>query len=134
MSITHFDDLINAALAQPDAQRLLLVFASVALPHNASPAQRAAFAAGHGGELTPVMCVDKSPQELGSFAALLGESAQFGHDWGIVFAAGMSGHGGVPPSSEEAEPYLQQIVESVKEGMIDNFIAFNREGKAVSLR
>lgn len=134
MSIAHFDDLINAALAQPDAQRLLLVFASVALPHNASPAQRAAFAAGHGGELTPVMCVDKSPQELGSFAALLGESAQFGHDWGIVFAAGMSGHGGVPPSSEEAEPYLQQMVESVKEGMIDNFIAFNREGKAVSLR
>ena len=40
----------------------------------------------------------------------------------------------MPPSSEEAEPYLQQMVESVKEGMIDNFIAFNREGKAVNLR
>lgn len=134
MSISHFDDLIAAALAQPDAQRLLLVFASVALPTNASPAQRVAFDAGQGGELTPIMCVDKSPAELGSFAALLAESAQFGHDWAIVFAAGMSGHGGMPPSGDEAEPYLRQMVESVKEGVIDNFIAFNREGKAVALR
>ncbi len=134
MSISHFDDLIAAALAQPDAQRLLLVFASVALPANASAAQRAAFAAGHGGELTPVMCVDKAPQELGSFADLLREAQQFGHDWGIVFAAGMAGSGGAAPGSEEAEPYLQQMVESIKEGMIDNFIAFNRDGKAVALR
>ena len=40
------------------------------------------------------MCVDKTPQELPSFAALVTEAQQFtapGHDWVMVFAAAMSG-------------------------------------------
>ena len=37
---------------------------AVELPDDATPAQRARFEAGQGGALVPLMCVDKTPQEL----------------------------------------------------------------------
>ncbi|MFW9617002.1 ribonucleotide reductase subunit alpha [Aquabacterium sp.] len=133
MNISTFDDLLQAARQQPDAQRLLLVFAGAGLPDDASPEQRAAFAAGHGGELTPVMCVDKTPEEIGTFETLCTEANQFGHDWAIVFVAGMSGKGRRAPSSDDAAPHLQSMVDAVKVGQIRNFIPFNRSGDAVQL-
>ena len=94
MDISSFDDLLHAARAQPEPQRLLFVFAAAELPDDATPAQRARFAAGQGGALVPLMCVDKTPQELPSFSALVEEARQFtapGHDWALVFAAALSG-------------------------------------------
>ena len=67
MEITSFDDLLHAARAQPEPQRLLFVFAGVELPDDATPAQRERFAAGQGGALVPMMCVDKRPEEIASF-------------------------------------------------------------------
>ena len=64
MEITSFDDLLHAASAQPEPQRLLFVFAGVELPDDATPAQRERFAAGQGGALVPMMCVDKRPEEI----------------------------------------------------------------------
>jgi len=55
MDINTFDDLLRAARQQPDPQRLLLVFAGASLSPDASTAQRAAFEAGVGGELAPLM-------------------------------------------------------------------------------
>lgn len=133
MNISNFNDLLVAAGQQPDAQRLLMVFAGAELPESASPEQEAAFKAGHGGELAPLMCVDKTPAEIGSFETLVAESAQFGHDWVIVFVAGLSGKGRQAPSSEAAEPQLQAMVEAVKAGQIDRFIPFDRMGQAVRL-
>lgn len=49
MDISSFDDLLHAARAQPEPQRLLFVFAAAELPDDATPAQRARFAAGQGG-------------------------------------------------------------------------------------
>ena len=133
MNIATFDDLIQAAKQQPDAQRLLMVFAHAELPDKASPEQRAAFAAGHGGELAPIMCVDKTPEELSSFAALTSEAKQMVQDWVIVFVAGLSGLGTTAPSSQDAAPHLQHMVESIKAGQLGHFIAFNRDGDAVTL-
>ncbi|HQS32831.1 MAG TPA: ribonucleotide reductase subunit alpha, partial [Polaromonas sp.] len=79
MNISSFDDLLQAARAQPEPQRLLFVFAGVELPDDATPEQRQRFAAGQGGALVPLMCVDKRPDELASFGALMQESSQFGH-------------------------------------------------------
>ena len=96
MNITHFDDLIQAARAQPEPQRLLFVFAGAELPADASAEQRRQFDAGEGGELAPLMCVDKSADELASFEAFAAEAAQAGPPWAIVFSAALSGRGGVP--------------------------------------
>ncbi len=133
MVISSFDDLLMAARAQPEPQRLLFVFVGVELPEDATAAQRQDFEAGQGGTLVPLMCVDKRPDELPSFAALRDEASQFGHDWGMVFSAAMSGSGSRSPTSEDAEAPLQNMVEAIKRGEIAAYIPFDRQGQPVQL-
>ncbi len=134
MDITCFDDLLQAARAQPQPQRLLFVFAGIELPSDSTADQRDSHARGEGGALVPLMCVDKAPDELANFSDLTQEAAQFGKPWGMVFASAMSGPLGLPPRSEDADEPLQLMVESIKQGRIEAFIPFNPEGVAVRLR
>ena len=129
MSISSFDDLLRAARGQAEPQRLLFVFANAVLPDDSTPEQRARFEAGQGGALTPLMSVDKTPEELVTFAALVEESRQFGHDWAVVFVASLSGRDGRAPTSEEADRSLQRMIESVKTGSFGSFIPFDRHGR-----
>ena len=131
MDILSFDDLLQAARAQSQPQRLLFVFTGVELPEDSTPVQRARFEAGQGGALVPLMCVDKRPEELSSFAALVQESSQFGHAWGLVFAAALGGWADRAPSSDDAEEPLQRMVESIKQGNIGAFIPFDPQGQPV---
>jgi len=133
MNIATFDDLLNAARAQPLPQRLLFVFAGIELPDDATPAQRAGFERGEGGALVPQMCVDKSPDELASFDALKQEASQMGSAWGMVFAAAMSGAPGKAPTSADADAPLQKMVEAIRQGQIQAYIPFDSEGRAVRL-
>jgi hypothetical protein len=133
MEITNFDDLLRVARAQPVPQRLLFVFAGATLPEDCTEAQRADFAAGHGGALAPIMSVDKSPDELASFAALAAEAREFGPDWDVVFVGGLSGSGGRPPTSVEADLALQRMIESIKRGALGAFIPFDRQGEPLQL-
>lgn len=133
MNIECFDDLLRAARLQPQPQRLLFVFAGAELPQRASAEQRAQFAAGEGGELAPLMCVDKAAGELASFDALCTEAATAGPPWAIVFTAALSGRGGQPPSSADTDAALQRMVESVKSGHLRGLLPFNRAGEPVQL-
>ena len=141
-----FDQLLRSAAAQPEPQRLLFVFAAAALPDDATPAERGRFAAGSGGTLEPVICVDKGLDELLSFEALVAESqllAQTGKAgeadddhkggaaWQVVFAAGLSGCDGQLPSTVQVERALQAMVERVRSGMIGAFLALDRSGEAL---
>ena len=129
MNISSFDDLLRAAREQSEPQRLLFVFANAELPDDSTPEQRARFEAGQGGALTPLMSVDKTPEELGSFAALVEESREFGRDWAIVFVASLSGRDGRSPTSEEADRSLHRMIESIKTGSFGSFIPFDRQGQ-----
>ena len=134
--INSFDDLLHAARAHRERQRLLLVFAGAELPGDASPEQRERFAQGEGGALVPLMCVDKRPEELASFEALLQESQQFeppGQPWRLVFTAALSGTPGQAPSDEDADRVLRRMVEAVKTGAFTAYLPFNREGRPVRL-
>lgn len=133
MNISSFDDLLQASRQQTEPQRLLFVFASADLPDDSTPAQRASFQAGQGGALVPIMYVDKSPDELHTFADLAQEALQFGRAWSIVFAAALSGSGGKPPTSDSVEKALQRLVESIKAGSLGTLIPFDRQGQAVRL-
>ena len=133
MNISSFDDLLRAAREQPGPQRLLFVFANAVLPDDSTPEQRARFEAGQGGALAPLMSVDKTPEELGTFAALVEESRQFGHDWAIVFVASLPGRDGRAPTSEEADRSLQLMIESIKTGLFGSFIPFDRQGQPMLL-
>jgi hypothetical protein len=87
--------------------------------------------AGQGGALAPLMSVDKAPEDLGTFAALVAESRRFGRDWTIVFVASLSGRDGRAPTSEEADRSLKRMIESIKTGLFGSFIPFDRQGHPV---
>ena len=146
---SSFDRLLRSAATQPEPQRLLFVFAVAALPDDATPVERDRFAAGGGGTLEPVICVDKGLDEPVSFDALVAESrllAQTGQPgesdksdkdrevdaaWQVVFAAGLSGCNGQSPSAGQVERALQMMVERVRSGMIGAFLALDRSGEAL---
>lgn len=133
MNISTFDDLLQAARQQADPQRLLMVFAGASLPADASPAQRASFERGEGGELAPLMCVDKDPHALTDFTALVTEAATLGPSWALVFAAALPGRAGQPPSESQVDAALQRTVEAVRSGSLEGLIPFDRQGQAVQL-
>lgn len=133
MEISHFNDLLAAARQQPDAQRLLLVFAAASLPPDATAEQRARFEAGESGELTPLMCVDKDPADLQDFATLQAEASSLGPGWALVFAAALAGQGRLAPAAAQVEAALTRMVEAVKSGRLDGLIPFDRQGEAVRL-
>ncbi len=128
MEISSFDDLLRAARAQARPQRLLFVFAAAVLPDAPTPAQRAAFEAGEGGALQPLMCVDKAPDELSGFAQLVEESRQFGADWQIVFAGAMDAAG--EAATDQA---LERLVASVRDGAISALLPLDRNGRVLQL-
>ena len=134
--IQHFDDLLRAARAQAEHQRLLLVFVTAELPDGASVAQREGFARGEGGALMPLMCVDKLPAEIASFDTLVRESREYqlpGQDWQLIFAAGRGGPSPpgphAPPTASAREPNGG----SIKGGAVDGYLAFDRSGQPVRL-
>ncbi len=129
--ISSFDDLLRAARQQPEPQRLLFVFMGAELPEGSTPEQRQRFAAGAGGALVPLMCVDKTPDELTTWAALADESSMSGPEWTIVFVAGLAGQGGRALTHHDAEAPLQRMVEAIKGGSHGSFIPFGRDGRPV---
>lgn len=128
MNITSYDDFLNAANSQPEPQRLLLVFTESDSP--AASIEPGA-EASQSGTLTPVMCVDKQPNELGDFASLVEESCRTGQHWDIMFAAALAGRAGNFPTSEAAEPVMKKMIDAIQRGAIGNFLAFNRAGDLV---
>ncbi len=131
--ISSYNELLKAANAEPEPQRLLFVFCRAELPDDASDAEKAAFARGEGGALTPVVCVDKTPDEVSDFGALVEESRHTGQAWDVVFVAAMSGRGGMTPSSDEAQQPMTMMVESLRLGHVGNYLPLDRNGQAVAL-
>ena len=133
MHIACFDDLLRAARAQIEPQRLLFVFTEAELPDAPTPEQRAGFARGEGGDLVPRLCVDKTPDELVSFEALAHQATQLHPAWTLVFAAALGGTLHRAPSSADAQAPLQRMVDAIKAGRHEGLIPFDRQGQAVRL-
>jgi hypothetical protein len=125
---THFQQLRQAALAQPEPQRLLFVFAAAELPDDATPEQRERFAAGQGGALAPLACVDKDPTDLTSWEALVAESRRASPPWQVVFIAGLAGQAGRAPSAEAIDSALETMVENVRQGRFGGYLALDPGG------
>lgn len=129
MQITDFESLLSAARQQAEPQRILFVFLQASLPKDPGEEEASRFHSGQGGELQPVMSVDKTLDELGSFADLVAESERTKQDWQIVLVAALSGRKGVAPSSDEAEQPLKKMMQAVESGGdLSRYMAFDREG------
>lgn len=129
---SYFDQLLQAAAAQPEPQQLLFVFAAAELPDDATPEQRERFERGEGGGLMPLMCVDKAPSLLTSFEALVAESRDAGPPWQVMFIAGLAGSKGEPPSDAYIEQTLKTMVERVRGGRVEGLLALDSKGEPLS--
>ncbi|HVI34098.1 ribonucleotide reductase subunit alpha [Phenylobacterium sp.] len=132
--ISHFQQFLRAAAEQPQPQRLLFVFARAELPDKATAEQRERFLAGQGGALSPLMCVDKAPGDIADFEALAAESRRAGPPWQVVFAAGLSGSDGRPPTPAQIDQALEKMVHAVLLGAVAPFAAYNPQGEPLDLR
>lgn len=126
---SHFRQLLAAAAAQPEPQRLLFVFAFAELPDHATLEQRDRFRSGRGGALAPLMCVDKAPQGIPDFQALVSESERAGPPWSVVFVASHSGQAGCPPDKARIDLALETMVGAVRDGRISGFAAYDPRGE-----
>lgn len=132
INITDYESLLTVAGQQPEPERMLFVFLQASLADEASEEEASRFLAGQGGALKAVMCVDKTLDELGSFAELVEESTLLKQDWQIVLIAGLAGKKGVAPTSDAAEEPLKAMVKTVENGGdLSKYIAFDREGAPV---
>jgi hypothetical protein len=137
MNSEHFDDLLALARAhahahahaQAEPQCLLMVFVAAEIEPDATPSQRAAFEAGQGGVLRPLVCVDKDPVDLTDFAALAVEARHAGPAWSLMFAAALAGS----TSPKEVERMLEVLVKRVETGELAGLIHFNPAGETVQL-
>ncbi len=127
MEIHNFDDLVQVAKQQPEPQRLLFLFAKAESESTTETGQER-------GTIAPVICVDKLPSELSSFQDLVSEADTFKKDWTFVFIAALPGIAGKEPTSEEASPHLEQMTNSIANGMnIHQYLIFDRSGTPVTL-
>ena len=136
--ISHFDDLLKAAREQTAPQRLLLVFAGAELPDGADAEQRAQFEAGEGGALVPLMCVDKRPEDVVSFAELCTEADSMNSGWRVVLAGALSALPGETIKDKTIDTAIERLLGLIKAGQMDQVfaqtVAFTRDGAAVSLQ
>lgn len=129
MAISSFNDLLGEARSQPRPQRLLLTFAKAELPDFPDDDQRRQFEQGEGGVLVPTVCADKTPDELADMSALLKEAEQTGAEWDLFFVAAMDD----PQDDDEIQKQLTKMTESLQMGNVGSFIAFDKNGEALSL-
>ncbi|QEQ97543.1 ribonucleotide reductase subunit alpha [Neptunomonas concharum] len=126
----EFSKLIEAAKQQEQPQRLLMLFAKAE-----GNKKKGKNAVNETGTVTPLMCVDKLPEELRSFDALIKEADGISEDWNFVLIAGLGGSDGVAPPTEAAEPYLNQMANDVMMGQdLTGYTILDRQQNPVLLQ
>ncbi|MCK8515819.1 hypothetical protein M0534_05710 [Methylonatrum kenyense] len=131
MEIESFDDLRDAALRETCPQRLLVVLLRAEEDAEADMTEEAIQGRG---TLTPVMATDLEITENLRLDALAEEADGLGHQWDLLLMSVLQGNPGQPLTSEQAGPYIKQMVESVMSGTgLDRYAVFDRAGCPVRL-
>ncbi len=125
--LTSFHDLLEMAKIQDEPQRLLLVLAR-------TEAKGSNGKTHHSGTISPIVCTDKLPDEIESFAALVSEADEVSKDWNMVLVASLGGADGEPPTSEAAAPYLEKMVKDVMTGQdLSRYLILDRDEQIVTM-
>tara|TARA_R110001592_G_scaffold324870_3_gene604608 strand:+ start:272 stop:661 length:390 start_codon:yes stop_codon:yes gene_type:complete len=126
--VSNFQSLITAAKQQSQPQRLLFLFAKAETEDTKQSNQQ-------HGTISPLMCVDKLPEELTTFAAFSDEADDISPDWDFMLAVGLSGQNGEAPSSDDAEPFLNQMISNLTAGQdLSQYVIFDREDNPVLIQ
>jgi len=123
-----FNDLLSKTAEQAEPQRLMFLFAN-AEAKNAKKSKK-----HQQGTIAPVMCVDKLAEELSTFANLVKEADSIEKQWNFVFIASLSGENGQPPTTDQAEPYLNKMANDVESGNnVSRYIILDRNEQPIEL-
>lgn len=126
--ISNLADLIQAAQEQPEKQRLLFLFAKAETKKKKKKKHQT-------GTITPVMCVDKLPEEITSFKALVAEADDISRDWDMMFIGGLCGTVEAPPSPEDAEPHLNKMANDLMSGQaLTSYLIFDRKENPIVMQ
>lgn len=123
-----FKELLALTYEQEQPQRLMFLFANAESknPKKSKKHQQ--------GTIEPVMCVDKLPEELTTFAALKAEADSIEKNWNFVFIASLSGEDGMTPSEDDAEPFLNKMANDVQTGNnVGRYVIYDRDENPIEL-
>lgn len=135
MDITDFASLLTVARQQPDPQKLLFLFLEKSISDDNKANKQTSFNAGTGGELSPVMTLEKSLDDLTTFQDLVAESREQKRDWHIVLVAALGGKNGELPDTETAFKNLDNMIKTVESGgNISKYLAFQINGDLISFQ
>lgn len=124
-----FNELLTMANQQEQPQRLLFLFAQVEVKNPKKSKHHTQ------GTITPLMCVDKLPEELGSFDELTNEADGINKDWDFVLISGLSGQDGKAPSQDDADPYLNKMTNDVASGAdLSRYMILDRQEQPISMQ
>lgn len=120
------------ARQQPEPQRFLFVFIKKSLSDYHKDSNEVSFNAGMGGELTPVMTLEKPLDELTNFTDLAAESLEQKKNWDIVVIAALSGENGLMPSADSAFEHLDTMIKTIENGGdLSKYLTFDKEGTPI---
>ncbi len=124
--MSQFQDLLKQAKNEPQKQQLLFLFAQAT---NMFEGEQKNY---NSGTINPVICVDKNPEELTSFAELVEEADSFTKGWNFILVSSISGKNGVAPTAEEIDQSLKQMSNGIASGEdLSNFVVWNRKEESI---
>jgi len=126
--INNFAQLLKTAREQEQPQRMLMMFAKTELAKSKNKNYQT-------GSITPVMCVDKLPEELTDFAALTVEADKISKEWSFIFISGLNGQNGQAPTPDDCEPFLNKMTSDLMTGQdLSGYMILDREESPVMLK
>jgi len=134
MEIKSFDDLKDTALAEPFPQRLLIVLLEAEAGEAVEQEAENEVIRG-SGMLIPVMATDIELTRETRLDVVAEEADSLGHPWDLLLVSCLAGSDGRLASSEEAAPWLEDMVNAVATGKdLSGYAVFDRAGCPVRLQ
>lgn len=119
MKITNFSDLLIAAKGEKTPQRFLFLFAKAVSLKNALKANHSS------GTISPIMCVDKLPDEITTYNELLNEADGINKDWNFVLI-------GCLDATSDVDFHLNKMSNDVASGSdLSRYVILDREERPI---
>ena len=154
ITLNSFDDFLQVARQQTEPQQLLFVFTRAESPQQGvrtdpvvgdADAARSIDPGTHRGlepdqpdsqqtaHLAPIVCVDKAPRDIASFALFADEAEVVVQDWSVFFVAALPGIAGHQPTPLAIDESLDRMVDAVRLGEVGTYLAFDRTGRPLQI-
>jgi hypothetical protein len=124
---SNFSKMIELAQKQEQPQRLLIMLAK-------SEIETSDKDKGISGTITPVICVDKTPDEITTFEDFVMEADSIESDWDMMFLSSLSGKNNEMPTPEEADPMLNKMVNDLMSGQdLSSYLVLDRNEEPIDI-